>query len=95
MTTAASRGREGGSMRTTDGGSRVGGDRWWDPDRRTHLEDQPRFCPGCGRSVETAGTSLDVEYWEGERRIHRLLCGSCDWTADIVRIHRVVSHEPD
>lgn len=75
--------------------SRVGGDQWWDSDRERHLEDRPRFCPGCGSSVDSDDTSLNVEFWEGDRRVHRVLCGNCDWTADVVRIHRVVSHEPD
>lgn len=78
-----------------DATQRVGGDRWWDPDRDRHLQDRPRYCPNCAFAIGDDEDSLSVEYWEADRRVYRARCASCGWTGDIVRVRRAVSHEPD
>lgn len=73
---------------------RLSGSHWWDKDRAAHLEDRPRFCPGCGGSV-TGSEGISVEYWEADRRVYHTWCSSCGWAGNIVRIQRMVGHEPE
>ena len=74
-------------------GRRLGGVHWWDPDRLHHLHDLPRFCPDCASTVTGEG-GLAVEYWEADRRFYHTWCAACGWTGDIVRVRRMVGHEP-
>jgi hypothetical protein len=37
---------------------------------------------------------LAVEYWEAERRVYHTWCRSCGWTGDIMRVERMIGHEP-
>jgi hypothetical protein len=73
-------------------GRRLGGVHWWDPDRLHHLEDMPHFCPRCGANLHDG---ISVEYWEAEQRIYHSWCRSCDWTGDIIRVTRMIGHEPE
>lgn len=70
---------------------RLSGVHWWDPDRLHHLEDLPKFCPNCGEKL-TQGIS--VEYWEADNRTYHTWCRECGWAGDIVRVDRVIGHEP-
>jgi hypothetical protein len=72
-------------------GRRLGGAHWWDPDRLHHAEDLPRFCPLCGAGL---GDGISVEYWEADHRTYHTWCRSCGWAGDIVRVIRMVGHEP-
>lgn len=58
------------------------------PDR--HLEDRPRFCPGCGAEFAEA---FAVEYWEADRRVYHSWCRACGWTGDIALVQRMIGHE--
>lgn len=73
---------------------RLTGDHWWDPDRERHIRDRPKYCPDCASGIEEAG-GIAVEYWEGERRIFHTWCGACGWAGDIVRVDRMIGHEPE
>ena len=75
-------------------GRRLTGVHWWDPDRIRHLDDLPRHCPNCGASV-TGDGGISVEYWEADSRVYHTWCRTCGWTGDIVRVYRMVGHEPD
>lgn len=72
---------------------RLTGPGWWDPDRRRHRRDLPRFCPACGASL-SSGEGISVEFWEGDARLYHTWCRSCDWTGDIIRTDRMWGHEP-
>lgn len=58
-----------------------------------HLHDLPRFCPDCGAEL-TEATSLAVEYWEADRRVYHVWCRTCSWAGDIIRVRRMIGHEP-
>ncbi|MXY77761.1 MAG: hypothetical protein F4Y40_11935 [Acidimicrobiia bacterium] len=73
---------------------RVSGAHWWDPDRTAHLADRPRHCPNCGGAV-TGAEGISVEYWEADRKVFHTWCNACGWAGDIVRIQRMVGHEPE
>lgn len=68
--------------------------RWWDDDRRRHRRDMPRYCPNCGEGILEGG-GIAVEYWEGEDRVYHLWCRPCGWAGDVVRVERLIGHEPD
>ncbi|MGH9116738.1 MAG: hypothetical protein ACRD0A_02320 [Acidimicrobiales bacterium] len=70
------------------------GDHWWDADRQRHLADLPRFCPGCGEALDPA-RDLAVEFWEADHRAYHIWCRRCGWAGDIVRVDRIVGHEPE
>jgi hypothetical protein len=38
---------------------------------------------------------ISVEYWEGDNRVYHTWCKECGWTGDIIRIRRMVGHEPE
>lgn len=78
----------------SDPGARVSGVHWWDPDRASHLADRPRFCPNCGNGV-TGTEGISVEYWEADRRVFHTWCNTCGWSGNVVRIQRMVGHEPE
>ena len=73
---------------------RLTGDHWWDPDRERHIRDRPKYCPHCGSGIEEGG-GIAVEYWEGEQRIFHTWCGACGWAGDIVKVDRIIGHEPE
>ena len=75
-------------------GRRLTGVHWWDPDRIRHRADIPRHCPACGIALDEE-TGISVEYWEGDERIYHTWCHACGWTGDIVRVHRMLGHEPE
>jgi len=64
---------------------------WWDPDRLHHLDERPNFCPHCGADF---AAGIAVEYWEGERSVYHCWCHDCGWTGDVVRVTRMIGHEP-
>ncbi len=68
--------------------------RWWDDDRARHLRDRPEYCPRCGGSIIGDG-GIAVEYWEAENRIYHCWCRDCGWAGDIIRIDRMIGHEPE
>ncbi|MGH9304450.1 MAG: hypothetical protein ACRDZ5_08570 [Acidimicrobiales bacterium] len=74
-------------------GRRLSGEHWWDPDRLSHLDALPRFCPHCGTGLSGSGGAA-VEYWEGDRRVYHTWCHACGWAGDITGVGRVVGHEP-
>ncbi len=73
---------------------RITGDHWWDQDRIAHLADRPRHCPSCGVALDI-DHGISVEYWEGDNRVYHTWCKECGWTGDIIRIRRMVGHEPE
>lgn len=76
------------------GQRRITGDHWWDADRAAHLADRPRHCPHCGVSLDI-DHGIAVEYWEAENRVYHTWCKQCGWTGDIIRIQRMIGHEPE
>ena len=83
---------DGGEPSADDPG-RLTGRRWWDPDRRRHRRDLPRFCPGCGHRL-SAEEGISVEFWEGDARLYHTWCKTCDWTGDIIHTEVMWGHEP-
>lgn len=73
--------------------SRLTGDHWWDSDRDAHLADMPHHCPDCGGFLDLAH-GIAVEYWEGDERVYHTWCGHCLWAGDIIRVRRMIGHEP-
>ncbi len=73
---------------------RLTGDHWWDPDRERHLRDHPRHCPECGAAIDDE-LGMVVEYWEGEQRIYHTWCRACGWAGEVVKVDRVIGHEPE
>lgn len=72
---------------------RLTGEHWWDRDRITHMDDEPKFCPNCGQGLDVPG-SIAVEYWESDRRVYHTNCAHCSWSGDIARVVRMVGPEP-
>lgn len=77
-----------------DATGRLSGDHWWDGDKAAHMADRPRYCPACGSALDIE-SGISVEYWEAENRIYHTWCKECEWTGDIIRVRRMIGHEPD
>ncbi len=60
-----------------------------------HLHDLPRHCPDCGAVIDNE-SGIATEYWQADRRIYHVWCGSCGWAGDIVRVRRMIGPDsPD
>ncbi len=65
---------------------------WFAADAANHLLDRPRFCPGCGASLERG---LVTEWWTADERVFLTWCSRCRWTGNIVLVPRMTIHEPE
>jgi phage terminase large subunit GpA-like protein len=43
----------------------------------------------------TGTEGISVEYWEADRRVFHTWCNTCGWSGNIVRVERMVGHEPE
>ena len=43
----------------------------------------------------TGSEGISVEYWEADRRVFHTWCNTCGWSGNIVRVERMVGHEPE